>query len=95
MAGFFGLFNYAKEGPGVSKDAPQKRPFFAFMDIYGRKFWNLAVAGLLYSLVSIPVSPTAGQRRVSPASLAVTAVRSTPSSKRISLSPLRRIAVTA
>ena len=55
MAGFFGLFNYAKEGPGVEKNAPKKRPFFAFMDVYGRKFWNLAVAGLLYSLVSVPV----------------------------------------
>ena len=55
MAGFFGLFNYAKEGPGVAKDAPKKRPFFAFMEVYSRKFWNLAVAGLLYSLVSIPV----------------------------------------
>ena len=55
MAGIFGLFDYAKEGPGVSKDAPKKRPFFAFMEIYGRKFWNLALAGLLYSLVSLPV----------------------------------------
>lgn len=55
MAGFFGLFNYEKEGPGVRKNAPQKRPFFAFMEIYGRKFWQLAVAGLLYSLVSLPL----------------------------------------
>ena len=55
MAGFFGLFNYAKEGPGVAKDAPKKRPFFAFMDIYTRKFWKLAIAGLLWAVVSLPV----------------------------------------
>lgn len=55
MAGFFGLFNYAKEGPGVAKDAPKKRPFFAFMDIYTRKFWKLAIAGLLWALVSLPI----------------------------------------
>ena len=55
MAGFFGLFNYAKEGPGVAKNAPKKRAFFAFMDIYGRKFWKLAVAGLLWALTCIPI----------------------------------------
>lgn len=55
MAGIFGLFDYTKEGPGVAKDAPKKRPFFAFMDIYGRKFWQLALAGLLWTVVSLPV----------------------------------------
>ena len=30
MAGFFGLFNYEKEGPGISKDAPKKKQFIAF-----------------------------------------------------------------
>lgn len=54
MAGF-GLFNYAKEGPGVAKNAPKKRTFFAFMDIYGRKFWKLAVAGLLWTVTALPV----------------------------------------
>ena len=55
MAGFFGMFNYAKEGPGVAKDAPKKRTFFAFMEIYGRKFWKLAIAGLLWALTAIPI----------------------------------------
>lgn len=55
MAGFFGLFNYEKEGPGVAKNGPKKRPFFAFMEIYGRKFWQLAVAGLLWTLLSLPI----------------------------------------
>lgn len=55
MAGLFGLFNYEKEGPGVAKNAPKKRAFFAFMDIFSRKFWKLAIAGLLYTAVSLPV----------------------------------------
>ena len=55
MAGFFGMFNYAKEGPGVAKNAPKKRTFFAFMEIYGRKFWKLAIAGLLWALTSLPI----------------------------------------
>ena len=48
MAGFFGLFDYAKEGPGVSKNAPKKRSFVVFLEIYGRKFWSLMCAGLLF-----------------------------------------------
>ena len=55
MAGFFGLFNYEKEGPGVAKNAPKKRAFFAFMEIYGRKFWQLAVAGLLWAVTALPI----------------------------------------
>lgn len=55
MAGLFGLFNYEKEGPGVAKSAPKKRAFFAFMEIYGRKFWQLAIAGLLWTVTALPI----------------------------------------
>ena len=55
MAGLFGLFNYAKEGPGVAKNAPKKRSFIIFFEILGRKIWNLTVAGLLWSVCSLPV----------------------------------------
>ncbi|MBQ5840409.1 MAG: DUF624 domain-containing protein [Clostridia bacterium] len=55
MAGFFGLFDYSKEGPGVSKNAPKKRSFVVFFEIYGRKFWKLICAGLLHLLVSLPL----------------------------------------
>lgn len=55
MAGFFGLFNYAKEGPGVAKNAPKKRSFIVFFEILGRKLWNVTVAGLLWSLFSLPI----------------------------------------
>lgn len=55
MAGFFGLFDMTKEGPGIAKNAPQKRPIVVFFEIYGRKFWNLVLAGLLWVLINIPV----------------------------------------
>lgn len=55
MAGFFGLFDYSKPGPGVSKNAPKKKSFFVFLEIYFRKFWKLMIANLLYVLVSLPV----------------------------------------
>ena len=32
MAGFFGLFNYEKEGPGISKNAPKKKGFIVFFE---------------------------------------------------------------
>lgn len=55
MAGLFGLFNYDKEGPGVAKNAPKKRAFVVFFEILGRKMWNLTVAGLMWTLVSLPI----------------------------------------
>ena len=32
MAGFFGFLDFTKEGPGVRKDAPQKKAFFVFFE---------------------------------------------------------------
>lgn len=55
MAGMFGLFDYTKEGPGISKKGPRKRPFVIFFEIYGRKFWNLMLAGLMFLLVNLPL----------------------------------------
>ena len=55
MAGIFGMFDQSKPGPGVSKDEPQKKAFFKFFELYGRKFWKLVIANLLYVLVSLPV----------------------------------------
>ncbi len=53
MAGFFGLFNYEKEGPGIDKNAPKKRAPIVFFEIYGRKFWNLFYANLLFLLTNL------------------------------------------
>lgn len=45
-----GLFgNYAKEGPGVKKNEPQKKRFFYFFELYFRKFGKLMTLSLLYS----------------------------------------------
>ena len=55
MAGFFGLFNYSKEGPGVAKNGPQKRPFVIFLEILGRKLWQLTLAGLMWALINLPI----------------------------------------
>ena len=55
MAGFLGFFNYDKEGPGVSKDAPPKRRFVVFFELYGRKFWKIIWASLLWLAVGLPI----------------------------------------
>ncbi len=55
MAGFFGMFNYEKAGPGVSKDAPKKKRFFLFFDIYLRKFWKILQVGSIYLIFCIPI----------------------------------------
>ncbi len=59
MAGFFGLFNYTKEGPGVDPDEPQKGPVADFFSIVGSKFWKLVVINLMmlvFNLLAIAVS---------------------------------------
>ena len=55
MAGFFGMFDASKPGPGVSKNEPKKKRFFLFWELYFRKFFRLIIANLLYAVVSIPV----------------------------------------
>ena len=54
MAGFFGLFDYTKEGPGVDPDAPPKGAFASFFSILGRKFWKICTISIMYSIFSIP-----------------------------------------
>ena len=55
MAGFFGLFNYEKEGPGISKDAPKKKTFVVFFETFFRNFWKFIVINLVYGIISLPV----------------------------------------
>ena len=55
MAGFFGLFDYSKEGPGVSKQQVKKKRFFYFWELYFRKFWKLVTLNLLYFACCIPI----------------------------------------
>ncbi len=49
MAGLFGgFFNYDKEGPGVEKDAPKKKGFIVFFEIFFKNFWKLAVCSVWF-----------------------------------------------
>lgn len=51
-----GLFvrGLGKPGKGIDPDAPQKRGFFRFFDIFFRKFWHFVRLNLLYLVTSIP-----------------------------------------
>ena len=55
MAGFFGLFNYEKEGPGISKNAPKKKTFIVFFETFFRNFWKFININLVYSVISLPI----------------------------------------
>lgn len=53
--GFFGMFNFDKPGKGIDPDAPEKRGFFLFFDIFIRKFWRIVTLSLSYTLLCVPV----------------------------------------
>ena len=55
MAGFFGLFNYEKEGPGISKNAPKKKTYLVFFETFFRNFWKFITINLVHSVLSLPV----------------------------------------
>ncbi len=51
----FKLFDYGSSGKGVAKNAPQKKPFFKYWEIFGRKFWKLIELNMIYLLFCIPI----------------------------------------
>ena len=51
--GFFSN-RFEKAGPGVDPDAPQKRSFFRFFELFFRKFTRFIKVNLMYCLVMIP-----------------------------------------
>ena len=53
--GFLGFGDYDKAGPGVPKNAPQKKAFFRFWDIYIPRFWKLAGLNFIYLLCCLPI----------------------------------------
>ena len=55
MAGFFGLFNYEKVGPGISKNAPKKKTYLIFLETFFRNFWKFITINIVHSIVSLPV----------------------------------------
>lgn len=52
--GLFGQ-NYNNTGVGIAKNAPKKKGFFRFMEIFGRKFWKMIGLNLLYSVFFLPL----------------------------------------
>lgn len=55
MAGFFGFFNFEKEGPGISKDAPKKKNFIVFFETFFRNIWRFMIINIVYVVMCIPV----------------------------------------
>ena len=49
------MFDYQSAGKGISKTAPQKKPFFRFFEIFGRKFWKLIELNMIFILFCIPI----------------------------------------
>lgn len=64
-----GLFyNNNVSGPGVPKNAPKKKPFFRFWELFGNKFWDFFKINLIYFLFCIPIVT------IGPATAAMTAL---------------------
>lgn len=55
MAGLFGMFNYAKPGKGVDKNASNKHRFILFFELYFRKFTKMICMNIVYFLISFPI----------------------------------------
>ncbi len=47
--------NYENTSTGIAKNAPQKKPFFRFWEIVGRKFWKLINVNLLMMASLLPL----------------------------------------
>ncbi len=52
-----GLFNFGfdNEGPGVAKDAPEKKGFFQFIELFFRKIGKYIALNILYVIINIPL----------------------------------------
>ena len=55
MAGLFGWMDPTREGKGVSKNAPKKRRFFVFFEIYFRKFVKFFYLNFIYVIMCLPI----------------------------------------
>ncbi len=51
----FHFLNPAREGKGVEKDAPKKKRFFIFFELYFRKFFKFIQLNLLFLAYCIPI----------------------------------------
>lgn len=51
----FKLFNHDKVGPGISKNAPEKRKIIVFFETFFRNIWKFIPINLVYLAVSLPI----------------------------------------
>ncbi|MDR2360129.1 MAG: hypothetical protein LBD85_02460 [Oscillospiraceae bacterium] len=51
---FLNPFKY-KEQPDLAPDAPRKKGFFLFMELYVRKFWRLTAVNAVYFAATLPI----------------------------------------
>ena len=49
------MYDYEKAGKGVAKNAPKKKAFFDFFEMYFRYFWRLVRLNILTFIFCIPV----------------------------------------
>lgn len=54
----FGVFNYSKEGPGIEKNAPQKKAPIVFFETFFRNIWKFITVNLFCCLISLPIVTT-------------------------------------
>ncbi|MGN1090701.1 MAG: YesL family protein [Huintestinicola sp.] len=47
--------DYTKAGSGIAKNAPKKKPFFQFLEMYFDRFWKLIKLSLLTFVCCIPI----------------------------------------
>lgn len=54
MAGFFGIGDFTKEGPGIEKNGPEKKKFVVFFETFFRNFWKFIPINLLFIGICLP-----------------------------------------
>lgn len=47
--------DYEKAGAGISKNAPKKKPFFLFLEMYFGRFWKMLKLNMLTFIFCIPI----------------------------------------
>ncbi len=47
--------NYERAGSGIAKNAPKKKGFFRYWEIFGRKFWKLLGLNVIYFIFFLPL----------------------------------------
>ncbi len=51
----FRFINYDKPGKGIDPNAPKKRPFFFFLELYFRKLFTIMQMNVVFLLCCIPI----------------------------------------